>query len=439
LRNCCINILHFKEYFLRLLLIPGKMRAKYHIMISSSEQKKYLDKILNSTEFAGSKIYNSYLTYLVEATENQKSLKEITIAIEVFGKDANFNPAEDTIVRSHTYNLRKKLESYYHSEGREDKYRLKIPKGHYEVAFVPATEEEAFSAGRFLKTIRKQYQLFIIVFLCILLAFSWSRYRTIESELQKYRIIDPADPIWKDYLLSELPVLIVVGDHFFFNEYSEKYQYVIGIRHAKINSPEDLEELKAKYPDANLQQTDEPYFPYHSIWSLPPLLSLFFSVNQKPILRKSSSLSPQMLDEYNMIFVGSIKTLYILRHTLAKTHFQFEITPHKIIYTPSDSGSTKYFETSLHSAGPNEDLVLALKLPGPVGNSIFIIASFHSLGAPEIANYLVESSKRQQLEEMFRQKFNCVPKYFEILFRVTGIDKTAYSTEILIYDRIDEE
>ena len=408
-------------------------------MISASEHKKYLDKILDSTEFTGSKIYTSYLTYLVEATENQKSLKEITIAIEVFGKDANFNPAEDTIVRSHTYNLRKKLEGYYHSEGREDKYRLKIPKGHYEVAFVPANEEEAFSAGRFLKTIRKHYPLFIIALLCVLLAFSWSHNRTIESELQKYHIIDPSDAIWKEYLSSNLPVLIVVGDHFFFNEYSEKYQHLLGIRHARINSPEELEELKAKYPSSNIQQTDEPYFPYHSIWSLPPILSLFYSVNQKPILRKSSSRSPQMLDEYNMIFLGSIKTLYILKHTLTKTHFQFEISPHKIIYTPSDSGSIKYFETSLHSTGPNEDLVLALKLPGPVHNSIFIIASFHSLGAPEIASYLVESSKRQQLEDMFREKFNSVPKYFEILFRVTGIDKTAYSTEILVYDRINEE
>ena len=78
-------------------------------MITPATQKKYLEKILNSKEFSGSKIYKSYLTYLIDAANEGKELKETTIAIEVFGKDAGFNPAEDTIVRSHTYNLRKKL------------------------------------------------------------------------------------------------------------------------------------------------------------------------------------------------------------------------------------------------------------------------------------------------------------------------------------------
>jgi len=92
--------------------------------------------------------------------------------------------------------------------------------------------------------------------------------------------------------------------------------------------------------------------------------------------------------------------------------------------------------TSLHSAGLNEDLVLAVKLTDPAKNSIFIIASYHSLGAPEVVNYLTQSSTRQEVEQKFMEKYHKVPKYFEILFRVTGIDKTAYSTEMLIYNEI---
>jgi hypothetical protein len=137
-----------------------------------------------------------------------------------------------------------------------------------------------------------------------------------------------------------------------------------------------------------------------------------------------------------MIFVGSIKTLYNLEHTLAKSHFWFELVPHKVIYTPSDSSAPQYFSTPLHSSGPNDDLVLALKLPGPVGNSILIIASFHSLGAPEIASYLAQKDTRQKLENLFEEKFGEVPEHFEILFRVTGIDKTAYNTEILVLDKL---
>lgn len=87
-------------------------------MISKNDQTRCLESLLNSQEFSGSKIYNSYLNYLVEAKNAGKELKETTIAFEFFGKDASFNPSEDTIVRSHTYQLRKKLESYYHEEER---------------------------------------------------------------------------------------------------------------------------------------------------------------------------------------------------------------------------------------------------------------------------------------------------------------------------------
>ena len=90
-------------------------------MFSDTTREKLLEKILNSNEFSNSSIYGNYLTYLVKAAIEGITLKETTIAIEFFGKDADFNPAEDTIVRSHTYTLRKKLERYYFTEGRKDK------------------------------------------------------------------------------------------------------------------------------------------------------------------------------------------------------------------------------------------------------------------------------------------------------------------------------
>ncbi len=406
-------------------------------MLSPPLQRKYLDKILASKEFEGSKIYRAYLSYLVEACSSGKDVKETTIAMDVFGKDSSFNPAEDTIVRSHTYNLRKKLETYYLTEGKDDRYRLKIPKGHYEVTFVPVSQDGSV-ASRLAAITSNGFYILAIVALTILSAYLWLQQRTIERELQRYQTIAKDDPIWQEYLQSELPVLVAPGDHFFFSDFSDEYGEVLGIRHGKVNSMEDLETFKRLFPDRELRPADEPYFPYHSIWSLPPILSILYSSHITPIMRKSSSISPQMLDEYNIIFVGSIKTLYILRHTLSKSNFRFEISPHKIIYSPPDSVDGQYFETSLHSPGPNDDLVLAVKLPGPAGNAIFIIASFHSLGAPEVASYLTQPATRKYLETLFMKKFDKVPKYFELLFRVTGIDKTAYNTEILICNEISE-
>ena len=105
-------------------------------MLNQTTKQQLLEKILLSEGFRNSTVYGNFLTYLIESTSQGKNLKETTIAIEVFGKDADFNPAEDTIVRSHTYTLRKKLEHYYYTEGKDDIYHLQIPKGHYEAHFV---------------------------------------------------------------------------------------------------------------------------------------------------------------------------------------------------------------------------------------------------------------------------------------------------------------
>jgi len=251
---------------------------------------------------------------------------------------------------------------------------------------------------------------------------------TVKSAIKKYII-----------LAISGAAIIGIGTFFLLNSYFERVGRELTVRDYIINSLEELDSLNAIYPEYNLRRSDEPYFPYHSIWSIPPILSVLYSGHQKPIFRKSLDISPQILDEYNFIFLGSIKTLYTFRHTMAKSHFDFGIAPHVITYSNPDSNKTISFTTNLHSQGPNEDLVLALKLPGPAGNTIFIIASYHSLGAPEIADYLTSVSKRAELENLFYSKCGYIPKYFEILFRVTGIDKTAYNSEILICNEISSE
>lgn len=399
-------------------------------------KKKCTDKIINSEEFSGSKTYKNYLNFLVEAALNNKELKETTIAFEFFEKDASFNPAEDTTVRSHTYNLRKKLETYYLKEGKDDKFRLIIPKGHYEVKFITDETENISTTNLFNKIVKHKFSTIIVVILCTLLAYFVISNQLLKNNLEKFNIVDKSDPIWQDYLNSDFPIMISVGDHFFFNEYSDTYENLLAIRDGNINSIEDLRAFNATHTNNKIQPADEPYFPYHSLWSLPPILSLLNSSNQKPILRKSSSLIPQILNEYNIIFIGSIKTLYILDHLVTNSNFRYEISPHQIKYSPPDSFDTQIFKTNLHSPGKNDDLVLTLKLPGPVNNSVFIIASYHSLGAPEVAKFLVNSDTRNELENLFQNKYNKVPQYFEILFRVTGIDKTAYDTEILIFNEL---
>ena len=171
-----------------------------------STQKKLLAKIINSKEFCGSKIYQNYLTYLVNATHEGNILKEATIAIDVFGKDEHFNPSEDTIVRTHTYTLRKKLDNYYYTEGKDDKYQLTIPKGHYHAVFEPASRTQQVSKN-LVQKFQSKYSLVTTLVLSLVLIISLVSYYNTHKDISSYKIIEQNDPIWKDYLQSELPIL----------------------------------------------------------------------------------------------------------------------------------------------------------------------------------------------------------------------------------------
>ena len=106
-------------------------------MITENELKDTLAKILNSGEFHESKRHQDLLTYLAHESLKPDPIKETTIAHDVFGQGADFDPGKDTIVRSYISTLRKKLEHYYLTTEDSYKFKLEIPKGHYVVNFIP--------------------------------------------------------------------------------------------------------------------------------------------------------------------------------------------------------------------------------------------------------------------------------------------------------------
>ncbi len=67
-------------------------------------------------------------------------MSELTIGDTVFHRAKSFNPQEDNIVRSTARSLRQKLREYFESEGKDDLFRIEIPKGSYVPVF-PAREE----------------------------------------------------------------------------------------------------------------------------------------------------------------------------------------------------------------------------------------------------------------------------------------------------------
>jgi TolB-like protein len=100
---------------------------------SGDDVRRQLDRLLASAGFANAGRMSRFLKFVVEKTlagEGER-LKEYVIGVEVFDRDASYDPRLDSIVRVEAARLRTKLAEYYAGDGRGDAIVLTLPKGGY--------------------------------------------------------------------------------------------------------------------------------------------------------------------------------------------------------------------------------------------------------------------------------------------------------------------
>jgi adenylate cyclase len=107
--------------------------------LSEAAVRQQLGKILASPEFQRSPMLRDFLHFIVEKTlaGQAQEIKGYTVATQVLGRRADFDAGKDPIVRILAGRLRRGLERYYSTQGRQDPVRIDIPKG----AYVPMFQE----------------------------------------------------------------------------------------------------------------------------------------------------------------------------------------------------------------------------------------------------------------------------------------------------------
>lgn len=109
-----------------------------------------LERLIASSYFSHSRRFPSFLRFVVAQTLSGRtdSLKERTLGVEVFGKDADYDTANDPIVRVTAAEIRKRIAQYYQDSTRERELRLTLPPGSYVPRFDPPHPSQADESAR---------------------------------------------------------------------------------------------------------------------------------------------------------------------------------------------------------------------------------------------------------------------------------------------------
>jgi hypothetical protein len=109
---------------------------KPHTILTEPEKsaiRAQLGRLLANVHFSQSKRFPSFLRFVIEHTlaGDSDSIKERTLGVEIFGRDADYDTASDPIVRVTAAEIRKRVAQYYQEPGHEDELRIALPPGSY--------------------------------------------------------------------------------------------------------------------------------------------------------------------------------------------------------------------------------------------------------------------------------------------------------------------
>lgn len=394
--------------------------------MDKEEISRIIEKICQSPQFEKSTTNQALLKFLVDSTLSKSVPKEFTIAKDVFGKDANDN----FNVRVYISNLRKKLDDYYQNEGSDDKVFIQIPQGQYSVEFLDKGSFSAKCKSLNLKKTLSNKWLFLLLGIVLTLSVVTltKQDKNENSQLRNSQV-------WGGFLNTTKPCYIALGDHYFFTGNFFDKDISLFMRIPIINSDNDLDEFIQEHPDYEniFEKNQRTYLSPQSVSCLYNVLPVFCNYGVETELRLSSTLNWSDLPNHNFLFIGSYRAIGIFKEFLDKAGLNFDNKNSVLEFVSADSTYEYHFGRSYLL---EDDYVSVLRISTDTGKEVLFFLSSFEIGNDAVTKYF----KNEMLLAEFEKK---IPKNssgcFKALFKVSGIYTTAFKTELLHIEPINNK
>jgi hypothetical protein len=368
-----------------------------------------------------SRTYLRFLEFLLEQTIAGRVPKELEIATAVFGKGPDFDPSQDSLVRVYAHNLRQKLEHYYSTAGAGAARRIEIPRGEYRLVLVTPGIEPPAARPR----PRRGFAVAVVLGACLIavVAFALGSSRSGPLSLPE-RVA--ARPLWSPLFDDELPILIVLGDYFIFGELNARGEVARLVRDFGVNSAADLNELYLREPELadRYLNLDLTYLPRGSAVALRDLLRVLYT-SAKPVrVLSMSELNVADLRTNHVVYVGFISAMDKLTELVfASSGLSLGPTYDELVRRRDGRAFTSGAGLPRSDRRHYRDYGLLSSFPGPAGNQFVIIAGTRDTGLMQTSFAATDLAQVELLEQVLPAATESAPA-FEVLYEVTGIDRT---------------
>jgi hypothetical protein len=415
-------------------------------VVEPEELKKICERIVKSGELGRSRTYAAILDYLADHAIAGTTPKEISIAMDVLGRESDFDVGKDSIVRVHIYHLRSKLNTYFARQGQQEKYRIEIPKGQYMLAITennpvevaaPVEATDAGAPGVTGKMLyRRNYTPWLALFAAVMVGANlMTRLDTPAAA--------PANPfadsvLWAPILDDKSPLLVLVGDYYIMGEEDSTGNVQRMVREFDINSASELAMKQSEGTANRYLNLDLGYAPTSVPKALADVLHVLDDGNRQVRVKMMSELTTNDLVGNHIVYLGLLSGLRGLTDLMfAASGLGLGMTYDELINIDDD---TLYASSSGLSVGEASyrDYGMVSAFPSPSGMQFVLLAGMRDEGLVNLAEEVTLPDKLDVLEKAVALQQNDKPA-FEALYEVLGFDNTNFDAKLVYDNKLDTD
>jgi hypothetical protein len=384
--------------------------------------RSQLERIVSDSRFTASKRYPNLLRYIVEETlaENEDSLKERTLGVEVFHRPPDYDTNVDPVVRLCAVEVRKRLVQYYESPAHSGELRIELNPGSYipvflrsaldapglemdpgsDVPLLPrpaldrssvpaATEEDASSAEQVLqpKRVGRIYRSAGLAAIGVMIAVGLVAGALYRGSIAKQK--SALEEVWSPLLASGKPVLFCMGD----TESSPLDSPLTDLQHGA----DDESSLHA-YEDMN------HFVPFSDVQTLSRFESLIVAHGHAFKVQNFRTTVSSQLREGPVVLIGALNNDWTLNRTSSlRFHPQGPEGPDRV-YWIADTQHPESRAWQVKSKAPRsqvvKDFAIAARFTDEAtGQVVLVAAGIAGSGTRAAGEFLTDEADLKQLAE----------------------------------------
>ena len=414
---------------------------------SQAEIRNVVNRILGSKYFANAPTKQRFLQLICDAYLDGRAseLNEYMIGCEVYGRDDAYNPALDPIVRVGAHGLRKKLESYYKGDGKDDEIILEVPIGSYipvftcrvqppevpESAKVPtATSRSANYRERIWIALLSLIVAFLIITVFTLGQSNKRLRQQYKAEALPEKTADIFKHVWQTFMKDGNPALLVLGNPPVYRFWNPAAPSPLSRSHTSLTSEqaEAMENILTRerlvireWAPPRLVLSYDEFTSLGDTIGLYRISKLFNKMGKEFLMEQSRRLKAEDLKNHDAILLGSGWVNEWVRVVPVRRCFTTgpgtALINRNLLLGEDEEYSPKY-------DGENgkliEDYAIITVKPGiSERNTLMVLAGTHSEGTQAAAEYLTDENYLTDLNQRLLQPDGTFPRYFQVLLKVS--------------------